>query len=136
MNPDVHGFVAGVSLPIPLLNRNRSAIEQARAHERMTTLVYTATVDRQNRKLIQAWDALNNIQSKLEEFPAVTGSTERFINTLAVAYEEGEQSLSDILNTLNMMAETHHTRFGQLERAYEQVMIIEALTGRSVLNAY
>jgi len=136
LNSDLHGFVAGISMPIPLLNRNRPAIEQARAHERMSSLAYTATVDRQNRELIQALGALNNIQSKLEEFPADAGSTERFINTLAVAYEEGEQSLSDILNTLNIVAETHYTRFGQLKRAYEQVMIIETLTGRSVLNAY
>lgn len=136
LSPDFHGFMAGVSMPIPLLNRNRPAIEQARAQERMTTLAYTATVDRQNRQLIHALGVLNNIQSKLDEFPADTGRTESFINTLAVAYEEGEQSLSDILNTLNMMAETHRTRFGQLERAYEQVMTIEALTGKSLLSSY
>ncbi|REL32878.1 TolC family protein [Rhodohalobacter sp. SW132] len=136
LNPDFHGFMAGVSIPIPLLNRNRPAIEQARAQERMSALTYSATVDRQNRQLNQAWDALYSIRSGLNELPEETAGTDNFINTLTVAYEEGEQSLNDVLNTLNMMADTHRTKFSQLEQAYEQVMIIEAVTGRSVLMAY
>lgn len=136
LNPDIHGFMAGVSLPIPLLNRNRPAVEQARSQERINALAYRATVERQDRELSRARDALYDIRSGLDQFPGHTQSSQDLINALTAAYEEGEQSLSEVLNALSLTADTYRTWYNQLDRAYEQVKIIEALTGRPVLNTH
>ena len=134
LNPDFHGFMVGVSLPIPLLNRNTPAIEEARALERLQELRLTSAEMQQNRRVIQSLNTFREYSQKLEDFPGLAADTEQFINALVAAYEEGEQSLSEILNTLSLLADTSRTRFSQLERTYEEIMILEALTGNTILD--
>lgn len=134
LNPDLHGFMIGVSLPIPLMNRNSPAIQKAQALERVQELRLTSAGIEQNRRVIQSLNTIDTYIRKLDEFPKIAGDPEQFINSLVVAYEEGEQSLSDILNTLSLLADTYRTRFYQLEKTYEQIMILEALTGNLILK--
>lgn len=134
LNPNFHGFMVGVSLPIPLLNRNSPSIEEARALERLQELRLTSAEMQQNARMIQALNTIYEYSRKLEGFPGLAGDPEQFINALVAAYEEGEQSLSDVLNTLGLIADTNRTRYTQLERTYEQIMILEALTGNVILE--
>lgn len=135
MNPELHGFIVGVSLPIPLLNRNRPAIQEARAHERVRELSLRSAEQRQNRELIRALRTLDDYRSRLDEFPGQVEDPETLTHTLLIAYEEGEHSLNDLLNTLHLMADTQQTYFRQIEKTYEQIMILEALTGQEILHA-
>ncbi|CAN5293623.1 TolC family protein [soil metagenome] len=134
LNPDFHGFMIGLSLPIPLLNRNSPAIEEARALERLQELRLTSAEIQQSRQVVQALNTIQEYSRKLEEFPRFAGDPEQLISALTAAYEEGEQSLSDVLNTLGLIADTNRTRFTQLEKTYEQIMILEALTGNVILD--
>lgn len=134
LNPDLHGFVVGVSFPIPLLNRNTPAIEEARAQERLQELRLTSAEMQQARRVVQSLNTIQEYSQKLADFPVLAGDPEEFINALVAAYEEGEQSLSEILNTLSLLADTSRTRFSQLEKIYEEIMILEALTGKMILE--
>ena len=135
MNPGWHGFLAGVSLPLPVLNANTASIERARIGEQMEQETYDATLQRRQQNIVRIMNALQQYENRLADFPHKQTHPESFLNALETAYEEGERTLSDVLNALGVLTETYRARFEQLETFYEHVTTLEALTGRTFIGS-
>lgn len=131
LTPNWRGFLVGVAIPLPILNTNSESIAQARALERFEQTRLNLAVEEQNQLTLQLLNALNKNEASLNRFPGYLEYPENFLHTLSISYEEGVQSLNDVLNTLHLMAETYQTKFSQLEDYYEIIMELEAITGQT-----
>ena len=134
LNPNWNGFLVGVAIPLPVLNTNREAIEQARALERVES---SNLIKRQNERrsmAIQLLDELRRTQGQLDRFPDYLHQPEVFMNTLLISYEEGTQSLNDFLNTIQLMVNNYQTKYDLLENAYGVILKLEAMTGHTVIQ--
>ncbi len=134
LNPNWNGFLVGVAIPLPVLNTNREAIEQARALERVES---SNLIKRQNERrsmAIQLLDELRRTQGQLDRFPDYLHQPEVFMNTLLISYEEGTQSLNDFLNTIQLMVNNYQTKYDLLENAYGVILKLEAMTGHKVIQ--
>ena len=134
LNPNWNGFLVGVAIPLPILNTNREAIEQARALERVES---SNLIKRQNERRYLAIELLNELrrsQDQLDRFPDYLHQPEAFMNTLLISYEEGTQSLNDFLNTIQLMVNNYQTKYDLLENAYGITLKLEAMTGHTVIQ--
>lgn len=135
LNPGWHGFLAGISLPVPLLDGNRKAVEHAKIRQQMEQETLTASEQRRLRTASQVMEAIGQLEGKLEGFSQLTLPPDQMMTSLEVAYREGERSLSDVLNALGVMAETYSTYFEQVEAYYRNITRLEALLGRTFIDS-
>jgi outer membrane protein, heavy metal efflux system len=102
----LNGFVAGLSIPLPLLDRRTGAIAAAEAEHRRRT----AEVEALQRTLAltarAAFAATNTIEQQVEALRAELGEESRLALTAAeVAYAEGEITLIEWLDAVRAYQE-------------------------------
>lgn len=134
LNPNWRGFLVGVAIPLPILSSNSETIAQARALERFEQTSLNLTKKERNHTTLQLLNALKKNEDNLTRFPEYLEQPEAFLRTLSISYEEGIQSLNDVLNTLSLVAESYQTKFSQLEDYYEIIMELEAITGQTFVH--
>ena len=134
LTPDWHGFLVGVAIPLPLLNRNTDAIAQARALERLEQANLESTLREQSQTVLQLLQSLRIYEEKAEQFPSHLENPGQFLHSLAISYEEGTHSLTDFLNTLSLMADSYQTKYSQLQNYYSAAAGIEAITGQLFIH--
>ena len=132
LNPDWHGFLVGVAFPLPIFSSNTEAVAQARALERIERTNINSAQKERNQIYLQLLNTIETYDNLLNQFPEHLNIPERFLNTLSISYEEGTQSLNEILKILSLMADTYQTKFNQLENYYTIVMELEKMSGRQV----
>ena len=135
MTPQHWGFVVGASVPLPLRDGNRAAIQEARAGEREQALTSTLQETGDRARGLQLLTALERLDSQLEGFPPELGDPESFFEALLALYEDGAEPLSGVLSSLTLLAETYRTWFEQLDLYYGGLFELEALTGRRLLDS-
>lgn len=134
LNPDWRGFLVGVSLPLPILSSNSDAISQAQALKRIEQNELEFSRNERNQITLQLLSELSHYEEKLDDFPEHLQEQDPFISRLIASYEEGTLSVGDFLSTLNLIADTHETRFSQLATYYGIVSELEALTGQEFIT--
>jgi len=134
LTPDWHGFLVGVAIPLPLLNRNTDAIAQAHALERLEQANLESTLREQNLTVLQMLQSLRTYEEKAEQFPAHLENPEQFLDAMAISYEEGMHSLTDFLNILSLMADSYQTKYSQLQNYYSVATGLEAITGQLFIH--
>ncbi len=134
LRPDWHGFLVGVAIPLPLLNRNTDAIAQASALERLEQANLESVLREQNQTVLQLLQSLRIYEEKAEQIPSHLENPEQFLHSLAISYEEGTHSLTDFLNTLSLMADSYQTKYSQLQNYYSVAAGIEAITGQLFIH--
>lgn len=125
---DFHGFVAGVSLPLPLWDRRGGAIDAASAEARR--LVAEAEIVRRRiaREVDEAVEGLRAVDEQLALLgPQLGAQAATALRAAQLAYGEGEISLVEWLDALRAYQEAESTfaslraesliRWAALERA-------------------
>ncbi len=135
VTPQHRGFVLGASLPLPLRDGNRAAIQEARAGERDRELTSTLQEAGDRARGLQLLVTLERLNTQLEGFPPELSDPEPLFQALVALYEDGAEPLSGVLSSLTLLAETYRTWFEQLDDYYESLFELEALTGRRLLDS-
>ncbi len=128
------GFVAGVSIPLPLFNHNQAVIQRQKVELRLAgnelvryrhnlTAGIKTTVS--NIGDIQSW--LDNVDASLVEDP-------NRITSLMTAYREGWISLTELLTAVQIYADSDQKYYRQLIVYYRNVFHLEAITGQIFVN--
>ena len=128
------GYVAGISIPLPVLNRNKAAIQQQKIqleiaesefalyrhnlHGKIETLVM-------NIKSLNTW--LENIEVHFDENQDITIG-------LITAYQEGWMSLMEILNAVQIHADGDQQYYNQLIVYYHDIFQLEAIIGQTMVT--
>ncbi len=134
LNPNWHGFLVGIAMPLPILSSNREAISQARALEQIEQTERDLAQMERNQITFQILNALDDYEEKLEQTPEHLNDPGQFLNRLLISYQEGALSINDFLNSLNLMADTYQTKFSRLAGYYSMILELEAMTGREFIN--
>ncbi len=134
LNPNWHGFLVGISFPLPLLSSNTEAVAQARALEQIEQTELTLAQMERNQITFQMMDALRLYEDKLDQTPEHLGNPEPFLNRLLISFQDGALSINDFLNSLNLMADAYQTKYSRLSDYYSMILELEAMTGREFIN--
>lgn len=134
LNPNWHGFLVGVALPLPLLSSNREAISQARAREQIEQTERDLAQMERNQITFQILNALDAYEEKLKQTPGHLSRAEPFLSRLVISYQEGALSINDFLNSLSLMADAYQTKYSRLSGYYSMILELEAMTGREFIN--
>jgi len=135
MTPQHRGFLVGGSVPLPLRDGNRAAIQEAEAGERERALTSTLQETGNRARGLQLLGTLERLDTQLEGFPPELSDPEPFFEALVALYEDGAEPLSGVLGSLTLLAETYRTWFEQLDLYYGGLFELEALTGRRLLDS-
>lgn len=133
LNPNWRGFLFGISIPLPILSSNSESISQARALQGIEQANLDYAQSERKQITFQLLGELDSYEYRLNQFPEYLNNKDPFLNRLIISYEEGTLSVSDFLNTLNLIADTFQTRFNQLTNYYGIVTELEALTGQEFI---
>jgi cobalt-zinc-cadmium efflux system outer membrane protein len=105
-----NGFVVGFSLPLPLWDRRRGAVEAAEAEARRADAERIALERQVAREVAEAIAALEAIETELALLaPHVGERTRVAMNAVRVAYAEGDISLLEWLDAVRAYQEAEAT---------------------------
>ena len=100
------GFVAGLSIPVPLWDRRGGAIEAADAEARRRAAETAAQRRRVAREVAEAYDAYRAAEAQLELLAPQLGAESRAaLGAAQVAYSEGEITLVEWLDAVRAYRE-------------------------------
>jgi cobalt-zinc-cadmium efflux system outer membrane protein len=93
------GPVVGLSLPIPLLDRNRGRIAEAEARLRAAELRRRSLIRSAEDEVRLAWESYQALRAQRELLLRdLLGDVEALLRTALVSYDEGEMSLVELLD--------------------------------------
>jgi cobalt-zinc-cadmium efflux system outer membrane protein len=102
-----NGFVAGLSLPVPLWDRGKANVEAAEFETRRRAAELAALRRRVAREVSEAADAMNAVQEQLRTLgPALQADAAIALRSAQLAYVEGELTLIEWLDTVRAYHET------------------------------
>lgn len=134
IEPDYNGYVAGVSLSLPVFNRNgatarRYQIESKIAQSRLR--LYNSRATGQVRALTElikeARQALASASPHFEE-------DSQDINSLLYSYEEGWLTLNELLTAIQIEVTGSKGYYDQLIQFYQNLFQLETITGESLVS--
>lgn len=122
----LNGFAAGVSLPIPLFDRRKGAIQAASADARRAEIERESVRRRITREVHEAHDALSAVeQQRALLAPQLGAPAAAALRSAQVAYAEGEITLLEWLDAVRAYQEA--------ESAYAN-LVAESLIRRATLE--
>lgn len=134
INPDYDGYVAGISLSLPLFNRNGAEARRYEAESNIAAL----EADLYRTQVVGRIEALTHSIAELQGMLAtVAGHFQedlQALNTLFYSYEEGWLTLSELLNAIQIEVAGLEDYYSQLIRYYENLFELESLTGESLVK--
>jgi len=131
--PSFRGYVIGLSLPLPLMNRNNARIEQQKISQNRLqheTDLYRQTLNAEIRNLG------NTIQTNAELLslhPGVQHFEDR-LEDLLIAYREGSISLPDALSAIDIYKSGARSFGDQLTTYYAAIFRLEAISGKTLIQ--
>lgn len=107
---ELNGFVAGISLPLPLWDRRGAAVDAANADARRRVAEAEVVRRRVGREVAEALDGLRAIEEQLAVLaPQLGAESQRALRAAQVAYAEGEISLVEWLDAVRAYQEAEST---------------------------
>ncbi|MCH7878896.1 MAG: TolC family protein [candidate division Zixibacteria bacterium] len=134
ISPDFDGFMVGVSLSLPLLNRNGAVsrkyeIESAIAlnKAKLYRIHLTGYVQALVRSISESKLSLATEAAHFDEDMEA-------LNNLLYTYEEGWMTLNELLNAIQIEVNGLKDYYNQFIRYYENIFALEALTGEPLVS--
>jgi outer membrane protein TolC len=132
INPGWEGYIIGLSVPVPLLNWNRPQIEKQKiAHQIQVTesIVYEQKLHSELAYLISSINTKSDLLQKnnygIQNF--------KIIEDLLAAYREGEFSLTEFLNAIQLYRDSNKQYAEQLATYYHAIFELEVLNGQQLV---
>jgi len=132
--PDESAFVAEVSIPLPLFDRNQGTVQealqrvaQAREEQRSTAVRLAAELGATHEALRAAFVQIERLQSAI-----LPGAAEAF-ETLRGGYLEGRFSYLDVLDAQRTLVAARQQHVSALAEYHRSVALVERLTGEPLV---
>ena len=128
------GAVFGISVPLPLFDRNRGGTVRARAEVHTAALAAETGKQRLVADVNAQVNRILSLQSRIGSLEEQVAMSRGLTGIAGLAYEEGESGLLDLLYTMrsaqNLTTEYHSALYDHVSTVVE----LEALTGLKLLN--
>lgn len=132
VDSEASGFVVGVSIPIPLLNRNSGGVDRASAEHRKARAELDLYEMSRKRRIALLLDAASEEASVLDRYHGDMALIEGHISDLAAAYTEGWFDLGDFLEGIRTYTDSIEQYFDMLKEYHDIVFELEELTEREL----
>ena len=129
-----NGFIAGLSLPLPIFNLNQSKINQAQAEADLADYEFDQFKQNLNSQLNSIKENIEKIGKWLEKYDAELKENKQFTSNLISAYDEGWMSLTEFLNAIEIHVGSNELYYDQLSNYYEKIFNLEAITGEELIT--
>lgn len=128
------GYVAGISIPLPVLNRNKAVIQKQQIQLEIAMSefeFYRQNLRGQIETLVMNIKSLNtwleNVEVHIDKEQDITVG-------LMAAYQEGWMSLTEILNAIQIHADGDQQYYKQLIAYYHDIFQLEAIIGETMVT--
>jgi outer membrane protein TolC len=128
------GFVVGLSMPIPLLNRNSGGTDRARVEYERAKIqldLYRSTRARHIEALVagasEKVELIERYRESMEEI-------DKQVEDLAVSYREGWMTLAELLGGVDVYIDGIEHYFDLIDEYYAAVFELEAVLERELLH--
>ena len=134
VEPDLNGYVIGLSIPLPLVSLNGGAVEQARVNldtHQLETQIYMRRLQDKIRNVLAEINAdINLLKSTESDF----SETQQLLENLAFSWQEGAISLTDFLNGMQILKEAHSRYVMRLSDYYRNLFDLESVSGQKLVS--
>lgn len=125
-----NAFVAGVSIPVPLFNKNRDAIQEARDRVAKASEEQRAAQLRVTTMLAEAFRALSSARDEVSALAAnVRPGTRSAFEGITEGYRAGKFSFLEVLDTQRTLVTTEGQYLRALSAYHQAVADVERLIG-------
>ncbi len=134
LNDTMDGYVAGISIPLPILNRNKTGIQKTIAELNQLQIENQMTTRKLNLRLEQLVAALKIQQKQMKTFSESFQSAAQIIDDIVYTFYEGSADFGDILDTYQVYTESMSTYYDQLLLYYNYLLELEYLTQEKIIE--
>ena len=133
VNTDFKGYVLGLSLPLPIMNLNRSQIFKERIHQNFVNIEFDVYKNRLTQEIKTTVKTIQDFKNSLEQYNHPFRSGDEVIENIVFSYQEGWITLGDVLNGIQIYAESIDEYYDQLANYYRNIFEFEALVDKELL---
>ncbi len=127
--PDFDGFVAGISLDLPLFDRKAGASRNYDAARAVAENELTIALTRGTEEIAALVTAIQDAQPSLGGFAEELDQLAPLTEALLLSYREGSLSLDALLNAILIESNAVERYYLELATYYRNIFRLEALTG-------
>ena len=132
----VTSMIAGLSFPLPLFDRNRGAVEQATALQRVAEAELAWTERRVAADVQAAFSTARSLNAQVSRLgPTMLARAEESRRIALAAYQEGALSLLQVLDASRALADARQTWYRLLFAERESRLVLRAAIGDPTLGA-
>jgi cobalt-zinc-cadmium efflux system outer membrane protein len=128
------GYVLGISVPLPVLNQNRPQVER----EKLRLRIMKEDLHRyslQKTQLIRiTLDVVKSYWESLGPMALQIHGGEAFLEAASVAFGEGQLSLADSLNAIQIHLQGIREYYQQLTAYYSGLFLLESISGVELVS--
>lgn len=135
VNDELEGFVIGVSVPLPFLNRNAGGVDRVRAEYARARVELDLYRSARVRRIAVLIESVEERMELLERYGKTMEKVDEQIEDLVVSYQEGWMTLIELLEGIEIYAEGIENYFGILGEYFDAIFELEALTERELLGS-
>jgi len=134
VNTDFKGFVVGLSMPLPLLNTKRPQIRKSERELNLLNLQLDMLKKQRTIKVRTQIKTILEFMSFLQLNSQHIQETQNVMQNLVYSYQEGWIPLGDVLDGVQVLAESVNSYYEQLGQYYENIFQLETLTGKKLIK--
>jgi len=133
VTPGDKGYILGISVPIPLLNRNRAAVNE----QKITKYIQESEFDLYKYRLYTLINnRLMNIRANQTLLKKYQRDLQNFklVEDLTISYQEGHLPLTEYLNAIQLFRESGKQYSEHLAAYFGEIFELETLYGRQLVT--
>ena len=131
-----HAFFLGLSIPLPLFNRNQGGIAEAKALSRKVHYESEAELLALYTELQEAWQSLSSSRKAVQSLESrVLPVAQNAYESINKAYKAGELDILSLLDAQRTWVETRRTHLIMLQELERSRIEIERIIGKGSTSA-
>ncbi len=134
VSPDENGYVAGVTLPFPVLDWNRAQRDQQKQELGLLKAEHRRSQISTLHLVSRALGDIDVYREALQSMAGMLGSKPAFLNSLSVAFQEGQISIWDVLNAVQVHMENKRNYSEFLTEYYHLLFLLESISGEEIVS--
>ncbi|MBL7109908.1 MAG: TolC family protein [Candidatus Marinimicrobia bacterium] len=128
------GYLAGISIPIPLLHRNKAEINRQKIKHQIANNELERYEQHLKSNVKTIIFTIENMKDWLDSLSENIINESTTIAGLLSAYDEGWMSLTEMLNAIQIHSDGTQQYYEQLDVYYQNIFQLEAITGETLVN--
>jgi outer membrane protein TolC len=134
LQSDQDGYLAGISIPLPLSNQNRLAVQEQRIELKNATTEserYQQILQGRIKALVST---IQDLGASLAVAESQLSKNQEMIGSIQTSYLEGWITLTEMLNAIDLQINGTQAFYKQLTDYYRNLFQLEAIIGKTLVN--